>query len=41
MGFGEKDGLSADDLIIIKVDSYPNFEGTPSELLEFEEGEEE
>ena len=40
MGFGERDGLSTDELIIIKVDSCPNFEGTPSELLKFEEGEE-
>ena len=29
------------DLITIKVDSFPNFTGTPSELLNFEESEEE
>lgn len=28
-----------DDLITIKVDSFPKFEGTPSELLSFKESE--
>lgn len=31
---------NVDDLITIKVDSYPNFEGKPSELLSFKESEE-
>ena len=31
---------SIDDLVTIKVDSCPNFEGTPSELLKFEESDE-
>lgn len=31
---------NVDDLITIKVDSYPNFKGTPSELLSFKESEE-
>ena len=30
---------NVDDLITIKVDSYPNFEGKPSELLSFKESE--
>ena len=30
---------NVDDLITIKVDSYPNFKGTPSELLSFKESE--
>lgn len=30
---------SVNDLIKIKVDSYPNFEGTPYELLNFKESE--
>lgn len=32
--------FNVDDLITVKVDSYPNFEGTPSELLIFEEKDE-
>lgn len=32
--------FNANELITIKVDSYPNFEGTPSELLEFDECDE-
>lgn len=31
---------NVDDLITIKVDSHPNFEGNPSELLSFKESEE-
>lgn len=31
---------NVDDLITIKVDSHPNFKGTPSELLSFKESEE-
>lgn len=30
---------NVDDLITIKVDSFPKFEGTPSELLSFKESE--
>lgn len=30
---------NVDNLITIKVDSYPNFKGTPSELLSFKESE--
>ena len=30
---------NVDDLITIKVDSHPNFKGTPSELLSFKESE--
>lgn len=36
----DNNDFDADELITIKVDSYPAFEGTPSELLKFGEGDE-
>ena len=36
----DNNDFDVDELITIKVDSYPAFEGTPSELLEFKEGDE-
>lgn len=39
-GFLSNKVFDADELITIEVDSYPTFEGTPSELLEFKEGDE-